>query len=71
LNAFAALPSAKRFQARHEIIDAVKNGRIERERFLPLEDVTMHLLMEIKGFMDFLYAKEHLTNIGLPQTHSS
>lgn len=60
---FAALPRATRTAARQEIIAAVKSGSVDKSSFVPLEDATMHMPMECKGYTDFFCSWEHCNNV--------
>ncbi|KAF2091864.1 fumarylacetoacetate hydrolase [Saccharata proteae CBS 121410] len=62
LNAFAALPSIKRRQARQQIIESLRNGVLEEADFVPLKDVKMHMPMEMREYTDFFCSLEHCSN---------
>lgn len=78
LNRFASLPQNVRKLTRDRIIDLLedpssvlfKDEVVSSEAFVPVEQVKMHLPMQVGAFADFLCSETHLHNVGI-STHWS
>ncbi|KAF5529622.1 fumarylacetoacetate hydrolase [Fusarium mexicanum] len=62
LNDFAALPRISRQALRESLINDITHGRIPEQCLVDLDNVVMHLPMQIQGFSDFYCSLEHVQN---------
>ncbi|KAF2651878.1 putative fumarylacetoacetate hydrolase [Lophiostoma macrostomum CBS 122681] len=62
LNSFAALPISIRKAVREQIQHDIREGLVEEQCLIPLQDVTMLLPMHIGGYSDFYCSLEHVRN---------
>ena len=62
LNDFAKITATSRTAIRSAIISAIKTARVPPNAVHKLDDVNIHLPMQIGDFTDYLCGREHSNN---------
>lgn len=65
LNNFIALGKAKTNAVRSQIQTLIRENQLPTDVFIPENEVTMHLPVQIGDYTDFYSSEQHATNVGM------